>query len=53
MPLRAAEQFRKDADECFERAKAAVDPAARAAWLEMAQYWLEKAMEAEERRKPG
>jgi hypothetical protein len=33
--------FRKHAAECMARSQRALNEAARTAWLEMAQYWLE------------
>jgi len=41
--------LRQNAQRCFEIARAAVSADARAGWLEMAQFWLQK---AESRERP-
>jgi len=42
-----ADELRQNADNCFAKARRAVNPSARTALLDMAQYWLEQAHLAE------
>ena len=42
-----ADELRQNADNCFAKARRAVNPSARGAMLDMALYWLEQAHLAE------
>ena len=39
--MSGSDEYRQHAAECMARAQRAKDEASRAAWLEMAHYWLQ------------
>ena len=43
----SGESFRKNAESCFRMAKEFTDADEQAHWLHMAQYWVDRARDAE------
>jgi hypothetical protein len=52
LSLDKAEEYRRQADQCRERAEATSNIGARLTWLELAGHWQTLARKAEASRKP-